>query len=175
MCKFVRLDFFSTPFSALHYIPMVLRCYCKYSKYLQDDFAPNAYELILSKIPYLWIILTCENKFMGFVYLDNWLCNKNSNYSVELTTCFEKEAWGSFTGYSAKFFLKYCFDKFGLYKIRALIYPQNFRISQLLKKTGFKYEATLPSETLRKGKLQDIDCYALYRNYYYKNEVKKYD
>ena len=55
---------------------------------------------------------------MGFVSLDNLVggkvCDKNGtykdiNYSAELTTCFEKQAWGTFTRYSAKVFFEKMF------------------------------------------------------------------
>jgi RimJ/RimL family protein N-acetyltransferase len=55
-----------------------------------------------------------------------------------------------------------------LYKVKAQIYPQNFRVKTLLKNSGFIYEATLKNETLRAGKPQDIEVYSLYRDYYYK-------
>lgn len=106
---------------------------------------------------------------MGFVFLDNFVGNKNKLYSAEITTCFDKKAWGSFTRYSAKFFLKMCFDELGLYKIRAQIYPDNFRVKNFLKDCGFIYESTLKNETLRGGKPQDIEIYVLYRSYYYKD------
>jgi len=169
MCRFIQIGSLSV---SLHYIPQILRCYAKYSRYLRDDFAPCDELFILSKLPYLWAITTQKGKFMGFVFLDNWVGNGNTNYSAELTTCYEKEAWGSFTRYSAKFFLKYCFDRFGLQKIKAMVYPDNFRITKLLESAGFKYESVLPAETMRNGKPQDINAYALYRSYYYKNEVK---
>jgi RimJ/RimL family protein N-acetyltransferase len=108
---------------------------------------------------------------MGFVSLDNFTGDESHIYSAEIITCFEQKAWGNFTRYSAKFFLKKCFDELGLYKIKALVYPDNHRISTLLKYAGFKYEATLPKETFRVGQPQDIKQYAIYRTYYY-NEVK---
>jgi RimJ/RimL family protein N-acetyltransferase len=120
------------------------------------------------KSPYFWIITDRNFNFMGFVYLDNFVGKRNCLFSAELTTCFDKKAWGIFTRYSAKFFLKYCFDKLGLYKVKAQIYPQNFRVKTLLKNSGFIYEATLKNETLRAGKPQDIEVYSLYRDYYYK-------
>ena len=174
MCQFIQIIYNPrlTLFQNLHYIPDIKTCYEKYSKYLQDDFANHDFFTHLEEIsPYIWAILDYEGTFMGFVYLDNFTGNKTHIYSAELTTCFDKKAWGSFTRYSAKFFLKKCFDELGLYKIKANIYPDNFRISTLLKSAGFKYETTLPKETIRFGKLQDIDQYALYRTYYY-NEVK---
>lgn len=105
---------------------------------------------------------------MGFVSLDNFIGGGNILYSAELTTCFEKKAWGSFTRYSAKIFLKKCFDELGLVKIKVQVYPDNFRTKALLKSSGFEYESTLKAETMRGGKMQDIDIYALYRTYYYK-------
>ena len=117
---------------------------------------------------------SCENGAGKLTrrFRENFVGNGETAFSAELTTCFEREAWGSFTRYCAKIFLKKCFDEIGLHKIRASIYPDNFRVSTLLKSAGFVYEATLPQETMRGGKLQDIDVYALYRDYYYKNEVK---
>ncbi|MCM1339093.1 MAG: GNAT family N-acetyltransferase [Muribaculaceae bacterium] len=105
---------------------------------------------------------------MGFVYLDNFIGNGDMLYSAELTTCFDRCAWGVFTRYCAKFFLKKCFDEFGLYKIKAQIYSDNYRVKSLLKSSGFVHEATLKNETLRLGKPQNIEVYSLYRDYYYK-------
>ena len=173
MCRFLQLKPPYVIAGALHYISEAEICFNRYSKYLKDDFAPcDLKSIILDKIPYFWFILDKDYHFMGFVYLDNFTGNEFVNYSAELTTCFKPEAWGSFTGYSAKIFLKMCFDVLGLYKIKVLVYKDNFRTSALIKKAGFCYETTLPAETLRGGRMQDIDVYALYRTYYYKNEVK---
>ena len=179
MCQFIQVIYNPqlTLFRNLHYIPNIKACYEKYSKYLQDDFSNgDFYSYIEGVSPYMWVILDYKGVFMGFASLDNFIGNGTHKYSAELTTCFDKKAWGSFTRYSAKFFLKKCFDELGLYKIKANIYPDNFRVSTLLKYAGFKYETTIPEETLRFGKPQDIDQYALYRTYYYnevKNEYKK--
>lgn len=173
MCKFISVDFnFShNLFSILHYIPKIQACYCKYSKYLQDDFANYDCD-ILSYIkhcsPNFWIVLDDDNQFVGFISLDNFVGNANGLYSGEISTCLEQKAWGSFTRCGAKIFLKKCFDELGLYKIKAQIFPDNFRVKTLLKSSGFVYESTLKAETLRNGKPQDIEVYALYRTYYYK-------
>jgi RimJ/RimL family protein N-acetyltransferase len=53
-----------------------------------------------------------------------------------------------------------------LFKIKAQIYPDNFRVKNLLKDAGFNYESTLINETLRAGKLQNIEVYSLYKTYY---------
>ncbi len=170
MCKFVSLR----KNCALRYIPQVIACYKRFSKYLQDDFSPSKNNIIslLLCIPYFYIILSYDDVFMGFVFLDNFVGDNSTNFSAELTTCFEPKAWGVFTRYSAKFFLKKAFDELGLYKIKALVYPQNHRTSVLLKSAGFEYETTLKNETVNNNKLQDIDVYSIYRTYYYKNEVK---
>ncbi|MDE6137953.1 MAG: GNAT family N-acetyltransferase [Candidatus Gastranaerophilales bacterium] len=165
MCKFIQI---LSPSSLLHYIPFVERCFRKYSKYFQDDFIQNNCLNLESICPNFWIILDYSNNFMGFVYLDNFIGSNEKLFSAELTTCFDKKAWGIYTRYSAKIFLKKCFDEFGLFKIKAQIYPDNFRIRNLLKDCGFEYESTLKNETLRNGKPQDIEVYSLYRDYYYK-------
>lgn len=167
MCKFVDVFSYNSP-CVLHYISQIQSCYSKYRKYLCDDFAPDdIYIFIKSYYPYFWAILDNEDNFMGFVGLDNFVGNGSTNFSAELTTCFPRRAWGDFTRYSAKIFLKKCFDELGLYKIKAQIFPDNYRVKTLLKYAGFKYETTLTKETLRFGKPQDIDIYSLYRNYYY--------
>ena len=173
MCKFKQC-ILRSPYTSefLRYIPEVKKCYETYCMFLQDDFSPkDLYLLIESVAPYFWLILNHEDEFMGFVFLDNFTGSGDINYSAELTTCFAKRAWGSYTRYSAKFFLKKCFDEFGFYKIKAQIYPDNFRIKKLLKSSGFVYEATLSNETQRNGQPQDIEVYSLYKSYYYKNEV----
>ena len=174
MCKFRRLflDSGAINSSSLHYIPFIEKCWKRFSKYFQDDFSSyfikDSFIKCISN-PFFWVVLDYEENFMGFVFLDNFVGSDGKLFSAEITTCFEKEAWGSFTRYSAKFFLKKCFDELGLYKIKAQIYPDNFRIRNYLKDCGFVFEATLKNETLRAGKPQDIDVYALYRNYYYKD------
>lgn len=171
MCKFKQI-ILNSLCSDWRYIPNIINCHKKYAKYLQDDYAQfNGLLNIFVSCPNLWAITDFQDKFMGFVFLDNFTGNEKSNFSAEITVCFEKNGWGNFIRYSAKFFLKYCFDKFGFYKIKALIFPDNYRVKTLLKQTGFEYETILPKETLRNGKLQDIEVYSIKRNYYYKDEV----
>lgn len=170
MCKFKKVDFAANSLT-LEELCFIENCIKNYAKYFQDDFAlipKNIFEIPQILPKNFWLISNFQNKLMGFVYLDNFIGNKNRLYSAELTTCFDKCAWGDFTKYCAKIFLKKCFDEFGLDKIKAQIYPDNFRVKQLLKSCGFVYESTLKNETLRKGKPQDIEVYGLYRNYYYK-------
>ncbi len=166
MCHFINL-IHHIP-RALRYIPEVKKLYSRYIKFIQDDFSDtkNAINYICSKTPFFWIVTDYKQNFMGFVYLDNLVGNREKIYSAELTTCFIPKAWGIFTRYSAKIFLKKCFDELGLEKICANIYPDNFRVKKLLSDCGFKYESTLKNTTLRLGKMQDIDIYALYKSYY---------
>ncbi len=171
MCKFKQI-LNNPPILDLHYISFIQKCYQKYFNKFQDDFSPDFSSDILKFIndiaPFFWVITDYDNAPMGFVFLDNFVGNGSKLYSAELTTCFDRKAWGIFTRYSAKFFLKKCFDELGLYKIRAQVYPDNFLVKRLLKVSGFEYETTLKKETLRGGKPQDIEVYALYRTYYYK-------
>lgn len=165
MCKFIQLKP-NNLFTNLHYIPLIWGSYSKYFKYLQDDFSnnnTNIFSFVEKTIPYFWIILDNNNLYMGFVFLDNFVGNNKILYSAELTTCFEKHAWGNFTKYSAKIFIEKCFNDLRLQKIKALIFPDNFRVKTLLKTSGFNYETTLKSETLRGGKPQDIEIYSLYK------------
>ncbi len=172
MCEFRQLTFNSkASFSNLHYIGDIIYCYNQYSKYLSDDFAQkDGLKTILASMPYIWAICKIGGEFMGFVLLDNFIGGKDKLFSAEITVCYKMAAWGSFTRYSAKFFLKKCFDELGLYKVKASIYSDNYRVKKLLKSSGFKYITTLPSETLRDGRLQDIDIYAVDRSYFYKNK-----
>ena len=173
MCKFLQLDLGAYNITTLRYMSDIKKCCHLYLSYLLDDFSidecRDVYKFIQKHSPYFWLILDNLNaQFMGFVYLDNFIGNSQSLYSAELTTCFDRRAWGNFTRYSAKFFLKKCFDEFGLYKIKAQIYPDNFRVKTLLKNCGFVKESVLKNETLRHGKAQDVEVFSLYRDYYYK-------
>lgn len=171
MCKFLLID--SNNINShliLRYIPFIEKCFYKYRKYFCDDFVNvnNLREFVFAKYPFFYVITKYDGEFAGFVFLDNFTGNGKKLYSAELTTCFDKKAWGDFTRYSAKIFLKKCFDELNLEKIKAQIYPDNFRVKTLLKDCGFRFESLLKNETLRGGKLQDIEVYGLYRSYYYK-------
>ena len=175
MCNFLQIN--SKTINShliLRYIPFVNNCMQHYRKYFCDDFCKinndTTYNFAYSKTPCFYIITKYSGEFAGFAYLDNFIGDENKLFSAELTTCFDKTAWGSFTRYSAKFFLKKCFDELGIEKIKAQIYPDNFRVKKLLSDCGFEYECTLKNDTLRNGKFQDISVYGLYRSYYYKNK-----
>lgn len=170
MCKFFQLsrqNLYSV--KILHYLDRAQNTLMKYKKYLVDDFsqAKNVIDLIGETQPYFWIVTDYEGNYMGFVFLDNFIGSAEKSYSAELTTCFDKCAWGVFPKYSAKIFLKKCFDELGLEKIKVQIYPDNLRTKTLMKSTGFRYESLLKNDTLRFGVPQDIEVYALYKSYYY--------
>ncbi len=175
MCKFKNIIINKScgKYCNLEYIPLVAQCFNKYFKFLLDDFSTcytsDIYSFIENVSPYFWVVLDMNDKFMGFGFLDNFTGNKNKLYSAEISTCFARWAWGSYTRFVSKIFLKKCFDEIGLTKITAKIYPDNFRVKHLLRACGFEYEATIPNETLRFGKMQDIEVYGLYRDYYYKS------
>ena len=162
---------FITPFAKPEYFEQALFLYTKYSKYLDDDYALNGlsvyeyfYNLILRTQPFFFVI-TENNHVSGFVYLDNVIGDGEGLHSAELTTCFDRKFWGNYTKYCAKIFLNYCFEKYNFVKIKALVYPENFRVKTLLKYAGFKKEALLKQETLRKGNLQDIELYSVFNTY----------
>ncbi|MBQ8460534.1 GNAT family N-acetyltransferase [bacterium] len=170
MFNFIKLSD-ENPLLTLHFLPDIKKCFDKYSKYLLDDFflTGDCLNKLLYQTHFFWVVSDNKDNFMGFAYLDNFIGNEKDLYSAELTVCFDKKAWGNFIRFSAKFFFKKCFDELGLHKIKAQIYPDNFRVRKILKDTGFVYESLLKNETLRFGKMQDIEVYALYRNYYYKD------
>ncbi len=163
---------FVNPFEKPVYFEQALFLYVQFSKYLDDDFALGELSsleyfsnLIKRTFPFFWVI-TEGDKVTGFVYLDNVVGNKNQFFSAELITCFDKKYWGIYTRICAYIFLKTIFQKYGFQKIKALIYPENSRVKTLLKMTGFKKEAFLKSETLRNGKMQDIEVYSVFRDKY---------
>lgn len=173
MCRFIRLAYSSMLVDdTLRNIENSKQCYERYFRYLQDDFAPaDFYSFLEKSFPFFWFIEDMNNNYMGFVFLDNFVGNGDTKFSAEVTTCMHPRSWGVFTKYCAKFFFKMCFDTFGLYKITANVFPDNFRVKSLLKSSGFIFEGFMPAATVRAGKVQGIDMYSLYRSYYYKNEV----
>lgn len=156
----------------LEYIPQIMFLYKRWGRFLKDDFAlqeDSFYEYFMDLLeelsPYFWVIL-CGSEVAGFVYLENFVGNSENLYSAEVSTCFDKKFWGKFTYYAALVFFDFCFANLGLKKIKALIYPENFRVLGLLKRAGFKKEGFLKSETMRFGRPQNIEVYSLFNNIY---------
>ena len=144
------------------YLPQANHLYTKYIHFLEDDYNEDTLTGIIERVyPFFWLVLS-DNMFAGFVYLDNIIGNTRQMHSAELTTCIEPRFWGEFTKIGAKIFLQKCFSEFNFTKIKALVYPQNYRVKTLLKTSGFEKEATLKSETLRRGCNQDIEIYSIF-------------
>lgn len=159
---------FLHPFEKPAYFQQALFLYIKYSKFLDDDFAQNnltIYDYFLNLIQKtLFFVIVEEETVSGFVYLDNFIGNDKKLHSAELTTCFDKRFWGNYTKACARIFLDYCFETYKFEKIKALVYPENFRVKTLLKLAGFEKEALLKGETLKNGRLQDIEIYSYRKN-----------
>ena len=159
---------FLNPFEKPVYFEQALFLYKKYCKFLDDDYdqdklnlADYFANLILRTTPFFWVIT--ENDIVsGFVYLDNIIGNSSQLHSAELTTCFDKKFWGNYTKICAHIFIKHIFQKYNFIKIKALVYPQNFRVKNLLKFSGFEKEGILHGETIRNGQLQDIEIYSIF-------------
>ena len=102
-----------------------------------------------------------NDKFAGFVFLENITGDKNKFYSAEVATCFKKEFWGDFTKKVAKKFTRYCFKKLGFKKLKAKVFKENVRAAAILRAAGMKFEAELKAETMKNGKPQDILIYSV--------------
>ena len=157
---------FINPFEKPAYFEQALFLYIKFSKYLDDDYALNNQSVLdyfynLASTTLFFIILEGDT-VSGFVYLDNIIGDSDRLHSAELTTCFDKRFWGDYTKMCAQIFLNNCFQIYGFKKIKASVYPDNFRVKTLLKAAGFNKEALLKNETLRKNKLQDIEVYSIF-------------
>lgn len=175
MSKFIKIiiNRKKREFRNIQYIPQVINLYEKFSKYLHDDYflegqiasVDAVINLVEKTSPFFWVIVDKKNdKFAGFVFLDNFVGNGNNFHSAEITTCFEPSFWGKYTKTCAKKFIKYCFKKYNLKKIKAFVFNQNFKVKTLLKKSGFKKEAVLKAETIKNGKLQDIEVYSIVKS-----------
>ena len=120
----------------------------------EKNSAKHLHNLIERVFPLFWVIVEGD-MVSGFVYLDNVIGGNIKFHSAELVTCFDKRFWGTYTKVCANAFLRFIFKKYGFEKIKVFVYPDNFR-------------TRLKAETLRNGKLQDIEVYSLF-----KERVKK--
>lgn len=141
--------------------------------------------LISSVSPFFWVI-TEGDEVSGFVYLDNLIGDNERLHSAELSTCFKMKYWGDYTKKCAKLFLNFCFERFGFYKIKALVYPENSRVITLLKHAGFEKEAFEAKKIRHRrgwgaaydftitniGEIKDIEG-SVFQNDYYDEAVKE--
>ena len=144
---------FLNPFEKPAYLEQALFLYTKYSKFLDDDYARNG----MSIYDYFVNLIKHTSPFF---YVSNIIGDNNHLHCAELTTCFDKRYWGSYTKMCAIIFLNFCFEVCGFEKIKVLVYPDNVRTKALMNYMGFKKEGLLKGETLRNNKLQDIEVYA---------------
>lgn len=172
MSKFIKIivNRKRKEFRNIQYLPQIISLYERFSRYLHDDyFVENEkspvdalIELVERTCPFFWVIIDKKtSKFAGFVFLDSWVGDKNNFHSAEITTCFNPIYWGKYTKICAKKFIKYCFKKYKLKKLKAYVFPQNFKVKTLLKSAGFRKEALLKAETVKNGALQDIEIYSI--------------
>lgn len=155
-------------FENTEYLAEISELYKKFSNNLEDDFSllgSNIKEFLnfAEKIsPHLYAVFYKDN-FCGFITLENLTGQDDKIHSAEVSICLKRKYWGNIALYVAKIFKYYCFNVLKITKLKALIYPQNKLVKNLLYKCGFKKEAVLKAETVRNGNLQDIDVYTLFK------------
>lgn len=175
MNKFIKIiiNRRNKEFRNIQYLPQVISLYEQFSRYLHDDYflesqkspVDAVVDLVEKTSPFFWVTVDKKTeKFTGFGFLDNWVGTKNNYHSAEVTTCFIPAFWGHYTKICAKKFIKYCFKKYKFKKMKAYVFPQNFRVRMLLKQVGFEKEALLKAETIKNGALQDIEVYSILRS-----------
>lgn len=165
-------------FENCKYLPEIMFLYLRYARYLEDDFTDRKTsflafftDLVERLSPFFWAVTDEQDNLAGFIYLENFTGSAGKLHSAEITTCFNKKYRGKFTYLTGVIFLNYCRETLGLKKLKAVIYKENFRVKPLLKKLGFQKEALHPAETVKNGKLQDIEewGYITERNENYEN------
>ena len=170
-CKFEKLyiNRYKRAYKNVEYIPKIIELFKRFSAYLYDDYHLETEDILEATISliescreYFWVIIDDETRdLMGFAYLENLIGGGGKIHSAEVTTCFYPRYWGNSTKVAAKKFIKYCFKKIKLKKLKALVFEQNFKTKAILKYVGFKKEALLKGETLKNGKMQNIVIYSI--------------
>lgn len=182
MSKFIKIviNRKRREFRNIHYLPHIISLYERFSRHLHDDYflqkqksaVDAVIDLVERATPFFWVIVDKKTeKFAGFVFLENLVGVVNDFHSAEVTTCFEPEFWGKYTKTCAKKFVNYCFKKYKFKKLKAYVFPQNSKVKMLLKKAGFKKETLLQAETLKQGKLQDIEVYSIIKRFSSKGDA----
>lgn len=170
MIKFVKIkiDRNKKIYRHINFLEDIYYLYKKFDRYLNDDYSnPNLLDEIINTVercyPFFWVILSGD-EFAGFVFLENITGNEQSVCSAEITSAFAPKFWGKFTKKAAKKFVRYCFKKYRFKKLKAKVFKENFRTSAILRAAGMKFEAELPSETMKNGKPQTIEIFSVIRN-----------
>lgn len=125
------------------------------------DFAERIISLIERTSPYFWVLASKDKGFRGIVYLDDWTGSSSNPHCASVTTCIDPAFWGAFTKKAGKLFVKYVFSKYKLKKLKAEVYADNKNAVTLLKKIGFKFEASLACETIIRSKPVNINIYSI--------------
>lgn len=167
MIKFIKIKINRNTklYQNICFLEDIYHLYKKFDKFLSDDYAnKDLLEEIIKTIelstPYFWVILK-DDSFTGFIFLENIIGNEQRLHSAEVTICIEPEFWGNFTKQVAKKFVRYCFKKLGLKKLKAKVFKENVRAAAILRAAGMKLEAELKSETMKNGKPQDVLIYSV--------------
>jgi RimJ/RimL family protein N-acetyltransferase len=153
-------------FCNTQYLSQAACLYSRWRKFLEDDYTTGNFVDMVERIsPFFWVIVDDGSAFAGgrvagFVYLENVSGDHEGLYKAEVNACFARDYWGDYVRESAERFFDYCFNTLGFRKLKALIYPQNFRVKNILQRSGFEKEGTLRAETLKNGKPQDVSVYA---------------
>ena len=157
-------------FKNLKYFSPLLKLYLKYIRFLEDDFslfAENPFDALLAYLeqtsPHFYLVLSGD-EVCGFFALEDIVGKNNDLYSAYVVTCFDKKYWGTFTKYAGRAFVDFCFNQLGLVKLKAFVYPQNYRVRGILNSCGFQKEALLKAETLKNGKEQSLEIYSVFNS-----------
>jgi [ribosomal protein S5]-alanine N-acetyltransferase len=123
-----------------------------------DSFKNN----FLSNRSIRWgIILKGKQEFIGTLGLNNLnLANKRAEIGYEIHPNYWRNG---FTSEAVKEVLRYSFQELGLYRIGAVVYPENIASSSLLKKLGFKEEGLLRGYIYQKNRSNDALVFSLLR------------
>lgn len=98
MIKFVKikLDRKNKIYKNINFLENIFNLYQKYENFLNDDYTqPDLLEEVLSIVertsPFFWVVLS-EDKFAGFVFLENIIGNEKNLHSAEITTCLDRKS-----------------------------------------------------------------------------------
>lgn len=143
------------------YIENFKKLHSKYSKFLTDDFSSkeNIFSDIYNKFGKL-IFIEFFGEFMGFVYLYDWIYNKDEYFSVTITAAIEKKFWGRRVELCAQEFFSLLHQKYKFYQILAEVYENNKRVLGILKKLNFSLLYTKKNATKVGGILTSINIFA---------------